>query len=105
MNPMLGVDEDAAIGTGCGGVGKFPLVAAVRAGADPAVAAPDADPVAVAPADPVRAAATPAAAPSIPAAPAVKAVTAVPTMATAVLPTSPLTMRLAMKGMMAIARE
>ena len=105
MNPMLDVDDDAVIDAGCGGAGKFPPVAAVRARADPAVAAPDADPVAVAPADPVRAAAMPAAAPSIPAAPAVSAVTAVPTIATAVLPTSPLTIRLAMNGMMAMARE
>ena len=105
MNPMPGVDEDAAIGVGCGGAGRFPPVAAVRARADPAVVAPDAEPVAVAPADPVCAAATPAAAPSIPAAPAVTAVTAAPTIATAVLPTSPLTMRLAIKGMTAIARE
>ena len=37
--------------------------------------------------------------------PAVNAVTAVPTIATAVLPTSPLTMRFAMNGMTAIASE
>src|ERR1700721_2371465 len=97
--------EDEAAGIGCGGAGWLPPVAAVSARADPAVAALEDAPAEVAPADPARAAATPAAAPSIPAAPAVRAVTAVPTIATAVLPTSPLTMRLAMKGMTAIASE
>ena len=93
------------MGVGCGGAGILPPAAAVSARADPAVVAPEEAPADVAPADPARAAATPAAAPSIPAAPAVSAVTAVPTIATAVLPTSPLTIRFAMKGMMAIASE
>ena len=90
---------------GCGGAGILPPAAAVCARADPAVVAPEEAPADVALADPARAAATPAAAPSIPAAPAVSAVTAVPTIATAVLPTSPLTIRLAMKGITAIASE
>src|SRR5260370_4535688 len=96
--------EDEAAGICCGGAGWLPPAADVSARAEPAVAV-EAAPVEVAPADPARAAATPAAAPSTPAPPAVRAVTAVPTMATAVLPTSPLTMRFAMKGMTAIARE
>src|SRR5580658_2688729 len=86
--------EDEAAGICCGSAGWLPLADDVSARAEPAVAL-DVAPVEVAPADPARAAATPAAAPSIPAAPAVIAVTAVPTIATAVLPTSPLTIRFA----------
>jgi hypothetical protein len=100
--PLVG---EAAMGADCGGAGWFPLPAAVRARAEPALADPAEAPAELAPAEPARDAATPAAAPSKPAAPAVSAVTAVLTIATAVLPMSPLTMRLAMKGMTAIARE
>ena len=93
------------MGAGCGGAGWFPPAGGWSARADPAVAAPAEPPAEAAPAELPRAAATPAAAPSKPAAPAVNAVTAVPTIATAVLPTSPLTMRFAMNGMTAIASE
>jgi len=104
-SPEPFLPELAAIADCCGGAGWFPPADAVSARAEPAVAAPEEVPAAAPPPEPVPAAATPAAAPSIPAAPAVSAVTAVPTIATAVLPTSPLTTRLAMNGIMAIARE
>ena len=97
--------EDAAIGACCGGAGWFPPETAGSARAAPAVAVPEEAPVEAAPAELPRAAATPAAAPSNQAAPAVNAVTAVPTIATAVLPTSPLTIRFATNGMTAMASE
>jgi len=100
-NPVAVEDE---LGICCGGAGWFPPADAVSARAGLAAAAPEEVPAAP-PVEPAPAAATPAAAPSMPAAPAVRAVTAVPTIATAVLPTSPLTIRLAMKGITAIASE
>jgi hypothetical protein len=104
-SPVLLLPELAAIAGCCGGAGWFPPAEAVSARADPADAAPEEVPAAAPPDDPAPAAATPAMAPSMPAAPAVRAVTAVPTIAAAVLPTSPLTIRLAMKGITAIASE
>src|SRR5215469_9206389 len=105
LNSKPPAAEEAAIGAGWGGAGRFPPVDAGRARAAPATAAPDDAPVELAAVDAVRAPANPAAAPSIPAVPAVKAVTAAPTIAAAVLPTSPLTIRLATNGITAIASE
>src|SRR5271170_4818275 len=104
-SPEPFLPELAAIAGCCGGAGWFPPADAVSARADPALAVPEEAPVAVPLVEPAPAAAMPAAAPSMPAAPTVRAVTAVPIIAAAVLPTSPLTMRLAIKGITAIASE
>jgi 2-oxoglutarate dehydrogenase E1 component len=96
------LDVDA--GSNCGGAGWFePVEAAVNR---PELAAVLAELPAPAPcAPPAPAAANPAAAPSPAAIPAVTTVAAAPTNATAVAPTSPLTIRFAINGITAIASE